>query len=49
MAALVMTRFFYVPELGQSFAEMSEEQKEAVSHRGIAFQQIMPQLSQLKF
>jgi len=40
---------FYVPELGQSFAEMSEEQKEAVSHRGIAFQQIMPQLSQLKF
>jgi XTP/dITP diphosphohydrolase len=40
---------FYVPDLGKSFAEMSPEQKEAVSHRGIAFQQLMPQLNQLKF
>lgn len=40
---------FYVPDLGKSFAEMSPEQKEAVSHRGIAFQQLMPELNQLKF
>jgi XTP/dITP diphosphohydrolase len=39
---------FYVPEVGQSFAEMLPTQKEAVSHRGVAFQQIMPQLAQLK-
>jgi XTP/dITP diphosphohydrolase len=39
---------FYVPELGQSFAEMSPEQKDKVSHRGVAFQQLMPQLAQLK-
>jgi XTP/dITP diphosphohydrolase len=39
---------FYVPDLGKSFAEMSPEQKEAVSHRGIAFQQLMPELNQLK-
>lgn len=38
---------FYVPEVGQTFAEMPAEQKDAVSHRGIAFQQIMPQLRQL--
>jgi XTP/dITP diphosphohydrolase len=38
---------FYVPELGQTFAEMSAEQKDAVSHRGVAFQHIMPQLLQL--
>lgn len=35
---------FYVPELGKTFAEMTPEQKEASSHRGRAFQQIMPQL-----
>jgi XTP/dITP diphosphohydrolase len=40
---------FYVPETGQSFAEMAPAQKEAVSHRGIAFQQIMPQLAKLRF
>jgi len=39
---------FYVPEVGQSFAEMLPSQKEAVSHRGVAFQQIMPQLAQLE-
>jgi XTP/dITP diphosphohydrolase len=38
---------FYVPELGQTFAEMSPQQKEACSHRGIAFQQLMPQLRTL--
>jgi XTP/dITP diphosphohydrolase len=38
---------FYVPASGQTFAEMTPAQKEAVSHRGIAFQQIMPQLAAL--
>ncbi len=38
---------FYVPELGKSFAEMSPEQKDANSHRGIAFSQLMPHLKQL--
>ncbi len=38
---------FYVSELGKSFAEMTPSQKERVSHRGIAFQQLMPQLKQL--
>jgi XTP/dITP diphosphohydrolase len=35
---------FYVPDLGKTFAEMTPQQKEAHSHRGIAFRQIMPQL-----
>jgi XTP/dITP diphosphohydrolase len=38
---------FYVPTLGKSFAEMSPEQKDANSHRGIAFSQLMPHLKQL--
>lgn len=38
---------FYVPALGKSFAEMSPEQKDANSHRGIAFSQLMPRLKQL--
>ncbi|MBW4461861.1 MAG: RdgB/HAM1 family non-canonical purine NTP pyrophosphatase [Nodosilinea sp. WJT8-NPBG4] len=38
---------FYVPALGKSFAEMSPEQKDANSHRGIAFSQLMPHLKQL--
>ncbi|NJL47902.1 MAG: RdgB/HAM1 family non-canonical purine NTP pyrophosphatase [Leptolyngbyaceae cyanobacterium SM2_5_2] len=38
---------FYVPAVGQTFAEMSPQQKEASSHRGIAFQQLMPQLKAL--
>jgi XTP/dITP diphosphohydrolase len=38
---------FYLPELGQTFAEMSPQQKEACSHRGVAFQQLMPQLRAL--
>jgi XTP/dITP diphosphohydrolase len=38
---------FYVPTLGKSFAEMSPEQKDASSHRGIAFQQLMPALNAL--
>ncbi|MBD2234043.1 RdgB/HAM1 family non-canonical purine NTP pyrophosphatase [Phormidium tenue] len=38
---------FYIPALGKSFAEMSPEQKDANSHRGIAFGQLMPALKQL--
>jgi XTP/dITP diphosphohydrolase len=38
---------FYLPALGKSFAEMSPAQKEANSHRGIAFAQIMPHLKKL--
>ncbi|MBE9137256.1 RdgB/HAM1 family non-canonical purine NTP pyrophosphatase [Nodosilinea sp. LEGE 07088] len=38
---------FYVPALGQSFAEMSPQQKEQHSHRGVAFNQLMPKLQQL--
>ncbi len=38
---------FYLPALGQSFAEMSAEQKEISSHRGIAFGQLLPQLTDL--
>lgn len=40
---------FYVPAVGQTFAEMPPAQKEACSHRGLAFQQLMPQLQQLIF
>ena len=40
---------FYVPALGQSFAEMSAAQKEASSHRGIAFGQLLADLANLKF
>ncbi len=39
---------FYVPSQGKSFAEMSRQQKETHSHRGIAFAQIMAQLEQLE-
>lgn len=39
---------FYVPEAGLTFAEMSPDQKEACSHRGIAFRQLMPELESLK-
>ena len=38
---------FYVPSQGKTFAEMSSSQKDRHSHRGIAFQQIMPQLKAL--
>lgn len=39
---------FYVPEAGLTFAEMSPEEKEACSHRGIAFKQLMPELESLE-
>lgn len=38
---------FYLPALGKSFAEMSPAQKDANSHRGIAFAQLMPHLKKL--
>lgn len=38
---------FYVPEVGQTFAEMSPEQKRTVSHRGRAFAALLPQMQAL--
>lgn len=38
---------FYVPEANMTFAEMTPEVKRSLSHRGKAFEQILPQLSQL--
>lgn len=38
---------FYVPSHQMTFAEMPAELKHEVSHRGLAFQQLLPQLSQL--
>ncbi len=38
---------FYVPSQQQTFAEMSLERKSRISHRGVAFAQLMPDLEQL--
>ena len=38
---------FFVTTQGKTFAEMTNEEKERYSHRGIAFEQLMPQLKQL--
>jgi XTP/dITP diphosphohydrolase len=38
---------FYVPEHRQTFAEMSPELKQAISHRGKAFQLLLPQLPEI--
>ena len=38
---------FYVPSQQQTFAEMSPETKSRVSHRGVAFAKLMPELQQL--
>ena len=35
---------FYVPAKGKTFAEMSQADKDQLSHRGIAFGQLMPEL-----
>ena len=40
---------FYVPDLGRSFAELSPAEKEAHSHRGVAFRQLMPALKTLNW
>lgn len=39
---------FYVPEQGMTFSEMPLEMKQEISHRGRAFQALLPQLSQLQ-
>lgn len=39
---------FFVTAQGKTFAEMSNAEKERYSHRGIAFEQLMPKLKQLK-
>ncbi|MEO1593252.1 MAG: RdgB/HAM1 family non-canonical purine NTP pyrophosphatase [Cyanobacteria bacterium J06632_22] len=39
---------FYLPEHGQTFAELSREGKEKYSHRGVAFGQIMSKLQLLE-
>ena len=38
---------FYVPSQRQTFAEMSSKTKSQISHRGVAFKQIMPELKKL--
>ena len=38
---------FYVPEKQQTFAQMSTSTKAEISHRGIAFAQLMPELKSL--
>jgi XTP/dITP diphosphohydrolase len=38
---------FYVPSQQQTFAEMSAETKSRISHRGVAFSQLMTELKQL--
>ncbi|MEM8810041.1 MAG: RdgB/HAM1 family non-canonical purine NTP pyrophosphatase [Cyanobacteria bacterium P01_G01_bin.38] len=40
---------FYIPSTGKTFAEMTDSEKEQHSHRGIAFEQIMPALKGLEF
>jgi XTP/dITP diphosphohydrolase len=39
---------FYIPQHQKTFAEMSPELKRSVSHRGLAFEKLLPQLPQLK-
>ncbi|MEM1310353.1 MAG: RdgB/HAM1 family non-canonical purine NTP pyrophosphatase [Cyanobacteria bacterium P01_H01_bin.153] len=39
---------FYVPSAQKTFAEMSPAEKEQLSHRGVAFEQLMPELKSLK-
>jgi XTP/dITP diphosphohydrolase len=38
---------FYVPTVGATFAEMSPQVKHEISHRGLAFQALLPQLVNL--
>lgn len=39
---------FYVPEIKQTFAEIPSEIKNQLSHRGKAFEKLLPQLKNLK-
>ena len=38
---------FYVPEIGMTFSEMPLDVKQEISHRGRAFQTLLPQLDRL--
>jgi XTP/dITP diphosphohydrolase len=38
---------FYVPATGKTFAELSASEKRCLSHRGVAFQALLPQLQRL--
>lgn len=38
---------FYVPTVGKTFAELSGEEKDRISHRGVAFAQLLPELRSL--
>jgi XTP/dITP diphosphohydrolase len=38
---------FYVPAVAKTFAEMSRADKDRLSHRGVAFDQLMPELRSL--
>ena len=40
---------FIIPSLDKTFAEMPRAEKDRLSHRGVAFAQIMPALKGLKF
>ncbi|MCY7276975.1 MAG: RdgB/HAM1 family non-canonical purine NTP pyrophosphatase, partial [Phormidesmis sp. CAN_BIN44] len=40
---------FYVPSQGMTFAEMSPDIKQEISHRGRAFAELLPQLKTLDF
>jgi len=40
---------FYVPELGKTFAEMSKQEKNLISHRGIAFRKIAEEIKKRFF
>ncbi|MBE7380378.1 MAG: RdgB/HAM1 family non-canonical purine NTP pyrophosphatase [Leptolyngbya sp. SIO1E4] len=39
---------FYVPAAGKTFAEMTRPEKDRISHRGVAFAQLMPALKSLQ-
>jgi XTP/dITP diphosphohydrolase len=38
---------FYVPEIGQTFAQMSSEIKNKISHRGLALTELLPELTEM--
>jgi XTP/dITP diphosphohydrolase len=38
---------FYVPTVGKTFAELSHTEKDRISHRGVAFAQLLPALRSL--
>lgn len=39
---------FYVPEVGLSFAQMTKDQKQQISHRGRAISALLPQIAKLE-